>query len=256
MDLPHNAFKHAIAAGRLQVGLWSSLASNIGAEAVADSGFDWILLDTEHSPNEVPGLLSQMQAAAGGTASLIVRPAWNDAVLVKRVLDIGAQSVLVPYVQNADEARRAVASVRYPPAGIRGVAAAARASRYGRVKDYLRTADNEICLLVQVETRTALDQLEAIATVDGVDGVFIGPSDLSASFGLIGNPQHADVQKALQDAVKRLKAVGKPAGILTTNEDEARRYIDWGYTFVAVGSDVGLLVRNADALAKRFKAAS
>jgi 4-hydroxy-2-oxoheptanedioate aldolase len=256
MDLPRNAFKHAIAAGRLQVGLWSSLCSNIGAEAVADSGFDWILLDTEHSPNEVPGLLSQMQAAGGGTTSLIVRPAWNDAVLVKRVLDIGAQSVLVPYVQNAEEARRAVASVRYPPAGMRGVAAAARASRYGRVKDYLKKADAEICLLVQVETRSALDQLEAIAGVEGVDGVFIGPSDLSASFGLIGNPQHADVQKALQDAVTRLKAVGKPAGILTTNEDEARRYIDWGYTFVAVGSDVGLLVRSADALAKKFKAAS
>ena len=256
MDLPRNAFKHAIAAGRLQVGLWSSLCSNIGAEAVADSGFDWILLDTEHSPNEVPGLLSQMQAAGGGTTSLIVRPAWNDAVLVKRVLDIGAQSVLVPYVQNAEEARRAVASVRYPPAGMRGVAAAARASRYGRVKDYLKKADAEICLLVQVETRSALDQLEAIAGVEGVDGVFIGPSDLSASFGLIGNPQHADVQKALQDAVTRLKAVGKPAGILTTNEDEVRRYIDWGYTFVAVGSDVGLLVRSADALAKKFKAAS
>jgi 4-hydroxy-2-oxoheptanedioate aldolase len=256
MDLPRNGFKHAIAAGRLQVGLWSSLASNIGAEAVADSGFDWILLDTEHSPNEVPGLLSQMQGAAGGTASLIVRPAWTDAVLVKRVLDIGAQSILVPYVQNAEEARRAVASVRYPPAGIRGVAAAARASRYGRVKDYLKKADAEICLLVQVETRAALDQLETIATVDGVDGVFIGPSDLSASFGLIGNPQHADVQKALKDAVDRLKQIGKPAGILTTNEDEARRYIDWGYTFVAVGSDVGLLVRSADALAKKFKAAS
>jgi 4-hydroxy-2-oxoheptanedioate aldolase len=256
MDLPRNAFKHAIAAGRLQVGLWSSLCSNIGAEAVADSGFDWILLDTEHSPNEIPGLLSQLQAAGSGTASLIVRPAWNDAVLVKRVLDIGAQSVLVPYVQNAEEARRAVASVRYPPAGIRGVAAAARASRYGRVKDYLRKADAEICLLVQVETRSALDQLEAIASVEGVDGVFIGPSDLSASFGLIGNPQHADVQKALLDAVTRLKAIGKPAGILTTNEDEARRYIDWGYTFVAVGSDVGLLVRSADALAKTFKAGS
>jgi 4-hydroxy-2-oxoheptanedioate aldolase len=254
MDLPRNAFKHAIASGKLQVGLWSSLCSNIAVDAVADSGFDWILLDTEHSPNEVPGLLSQMQAGAGGTASLIVRPAWNDAVLVKRVLDIGAQSILVPYVQNAEEARRAVASVRYPTAGIRGVAAAARASRYGRVKDYLKKADAEICLLVQVETRAALDQLEAIAAVEGVDGVFIGPSDLSASFGLIGNPQHAEVQKALQDAVTRLKQVGKPAGILTTNEDEARRYIDWGYTFVAVGSDVGLLVRNADALAKKFKA--
>ena len=253
MDLPRNAFKHAIAAGQLQVGLWSSLCSNIAAEIVADAGFDWILFDTEHSPNEVPGLLTQLQASARGTAHAIVRPAWNDAVLIKRVLDIGAQSILVPYVQNAEEARRAVAAVRYPPAGMRGVAAAARASRYGRVKDYLKTADREICLLVQVETRTALDALEAIAAVDGVDGVFIGPSDLSASFGHIGNPQHPEVQAALEQAARRLKAIGKAAGILTLSEDEARRYIGWGYVFVAVGSDTGLLGRGADALARKFK---
>src|SRR5215510_8760592 len=249
MDLPENGFKRAIAAGRLQVGLWSSLCSNIAAEIVADAGFDWILFDSEHSPNEIPGLLSQLQAAARGTAAAIVRPAWNDAVLIKRVLDIGAQSILVPYVQNAEEAGRAVAAVRYPPAGIRGVAAAARASRYGRVKDYLKTADREFCLLVQVETRTALDALEAIAAVDGVDGVFIGPSDLSASFGHIGNPQHPEVQAALEQAARRLKA----AGILTLSEEEARRYIGWGYCFVAVGSDTGLLGRGADALAAKFK---
>jgi len=253
MDLPRNEFKHAIAGGRLQIGLWSSLASNIAAEIVSDAGFDWILFDSEHSPNEVPGLLAQLHAAARGTATPVVRPAWNDTVLIKRVLDLGAQSVLVPYVQNAEEARRAVAAVRYPPAGIRGVAAATRASRYGRVTDYLKKADGEICLLVQVETRAALDGLEAIAAVDGVDGVFIGPSDLSASLGHIGNPQHPDVQRALEDGVRRLKAVGKPAGILTLSEEEARRYIGWGYTFVAVGSDVGLLGRGADALAKRFK---
>src|SRR5262245_40437607 len=255
MDLPENGFKRAIAAGRLQVGLGSSLCSNIGAEIVADAGFDWILFDSEHSPNEIPGLLSQLQAAARGTAAAVVRPAWNDAVLIKRVLDIGAQSILVPYVQNAEEARRAVAAVRYPPAGIRGVAAATRASRYGRVKDYLQNANGEICLLVQVETRAALDQLEEIAAVEGVDGVFIGPSDLSASFGHIGNPQHAEVQAALQQSVKRLQAAGKPAGILTLNEEEARRYIAWGYTFVAVGSDIGLLGRGADALVRTFKPA-
>jgi len=253
MDLPVNTFKHAIAAGRLQIGLWSSLASNIAAEIVADAGFDWILFDSEHSPNEIPGLLAQLQAAARGTAAAIVRPAWNDAVLIKRVLDIGAQSILVPYVQNAEEAGRAVAAVRYPPAGIRGVAAAARASRYGRVKDYLKTADREICLLVQVETRTALAALEAIAAVEGVDGVFIGPSDLSASFGHIGNPQHPEVQNALEQAARRLKVLGKPAGILTLSEEEARRYIGWGYCFVAVGSDTGLLGRGADALAAKFK---
>ena len=154
---------------------------------------------------------------------------------------------------EVQEAKRAVASTRYPPQGIRGVSVAARASRYGRVPDYLTKANDEICVLVQVETRAALDQLEAIAKVDGVDGVFIGPSDLAASLGRLGNPQHADVQSAMQDAVKRLKAIGKPAGILTGNEEEARRYIDWGYLFVAVGADVGLLARNADALAKKFK---
>ena len=170
-----------------------------------------------------------------------------------RALDIGAQTLLFPYVQNVEEAKRAVASTRYPPQGIRGVSVAARASRYGRVPGYLTKANDEICVLVQVETRTALDQLEAIAKVDGVDGVFIGPSDLAASLGHLGNPQHADVQNAMQDAVKRLKALKKPAGILTGNEDDARRYIDWGYLFVAVGADVGLLARNADALAKKFK---
>jgi 4-hydroxy-2-oxoheptanedioate aldolase len=248
-----NAFKHAIAAGKLQIGLWSSLCSNIAAEIISDSGFDWILLDTEHSPNEIPDLVAQLQAVQRGTATPIVRPAWNDAVLAKRALDIGAQTLLFPYVQNAEEARRAVASTRYPPQGIRGVSVAARASRYGRTPGYLTKANEEICVLVQVETRPALDEIEAIAGVDGVDGVFIGPSDLAASLGHLGNPAHPEVQAAIEDAVKRLKARGKPAGILTGNEDEARRYIAWGYVFVAVGADVGLLARNADALAKKFK---
>ena len=252
-EFKRNAFKHAIAAGKLQIGLWSSLCSNIAAEIISDSGFDWILLDTEHSPNEIPGLLSQLQAMELGTATPIIRPAWNDAVLAKRCLDIGAQTLLFPYVQNAEEAKAAVASTRYPPHGIRGVSVAARASRYGRVPGYLGKANSEICVLVQVETREAMTHLEAIAKVDGVDGVFIGPSDLAASLGHLGNPAHADVQAAIKDAVTRLKKVGKPAGILTGNEDEVRRYIEWGYLFVAVGSDVGLLAKAADTLAKKFK---
>ncbi len=253
LEFQINAFKHALAAGKLQIGLWSSLCSNIAAEVISDSGFDWILLDTEHSPNEIPDLVGQLQAVQRGTATPIIRPAWNDAVLAKRCLDIGAQTLLFPYVQNAEEAKRAVASTRYPPEGIRGVSVAARASRYGRVPGYLGKANSEICVLVQVETRSALDQLEAIAKVDGVDGVFIGPSDLAASLGHIGNPQHAEVQAAIKDAVTRLKTLGKPAGILTGNEEEVRRYIDWGYLFVAVGADIGLLGKNADALAKKFK---
>lgn len=253
MELERNAFKHALAQGRLQIGLWSSLCSNMAAEIISDSGFDWILFDTEHSPNEIPGLMSQLQACARGTATPIVRAAWNDAVLLKRILDIGAPGVLIPFVQNAEEAKRAVAATRYPPAGIRGTAGSARGSRYGRIKDYLKKANAEMCVLVQAETSAALDQLEAIAKVDGIDGVFIGPSDLAASLGHIGNMQHPTVQKAIEDAGRRLKAVGKPAGILTLDEEEARRYISWGYTFVAVGADVGLLTRSADALAKKFK---
>ncbi len=252
MDLPRNAFKAALARGELQIGLWSSLCSPIVAEIIAQSGFDWILVDTEHSPNEPPAVLAQLHAMQAGTATPIVRPAWNDPVLLKRLLDIGAQAVLVPFVQNAEEARKAVAACRYPPAGIRGITGSGRGGRYGRVPDYLKRADAEICVLVQVETAEALAQIEAIAAVDGVDGVFIGPADLSASLGHIGDAGHEEVQAAIKDAATRLAAVGKPAGILTPSEADARRYIEWGYRFVAVGSDLGLLARNADALAKAF----
>lgn len=253
MDLPRNAFKAALARGELQIGLWSSLCSPIVAELIGHSGFDWILVDTEHSPNEPPAVLAQLQALQAGTATPIVRPAWNDPVLLKRLLDIGTQAVLVPFVQNAEEAAKAVAACRYPPAGIRGITVSGRGSRYGRVPDYLKRADAEICVLVQVETGEALAQLEAIASVDGVDGVFIGPADLSASLGHIGNPGHPEVQAAIKDAVERLTALGKPAGILTPSEADARRYIEWGYRFVAVGSDLGLLTKHADALAKTFR---
>jgi len=252
MDLPRNAFKAALARGELQIGLWSSLCSPIVAEIIGHSGFDWILVDTEHSPNEPPAVLAQLQALQAGTATPIVRPAWNDPVLLKRLLDIGTQAVLVPFVQNAEEAAKAVAACRYPPAGIRGITVSGRGSRYGRVPDYLKRADAEICVLVQVETGEALSQLEAIASVDGVDGVFIGPADLSASLGHIGNPGHPEVQDAIKGAAERLMALGKPAGILTPSEADARRYIEWGYRFVAVGSDLGLLTKNADALAKAF----
>ncbi|MBR3191315.1 HpcH/HpaI aldolase/citrate lyase family protein [Bosea sp. (in: a-proteobacteria)] len=253
MDLPRNAFKAALARGELQIGLWSSLCSPIVAEIIGHSGFDWILVDTEHSPNEPPAVLAQLQAMQAGTATPIVRPAWNDPVLLKRLLDIGTQAVLVPFVQNAEEAAKAVAACRYPPAGIRGITVSGRGSRYGRVPDYLKRADAEICVLVQVETGEALAQLESIASVDGVDGVFIGPADLSASLGHIGDPGHPEVQDAIKGAVERLAAVGKPAGILTPSEADARRYIEWGYRFVAVGSDLGLLTKHADALAKTFR---
>ena len=254
MQITRNEFKRTLARRELQIGLWSTLCSSLGAEIIAHSGFDWILLDTEHSPNELPDLVSQLQAMGRGTASPVVRAAWNDAVLIKRILDIGAQSILLPYVQTAEEARRAVQAVRYPPRGIRGVSASSRASQFGRVKDYLSRADEEICLIVQIETRAALDQLEAISEIDGVDGVFIGPSDLSASLGHLGHPQHPETQAAPQDAAQRLTRLGKPAGILAVVEADARRYIEWGYNFVAVGVDTTLLANSADALAKSFKA--
>src|SRR4051812_38252946 len=192
MELPKNAFKAALAAGKQQIGLWVSLASPYSTELVAGSGFDWLLIDGEHSPNAPPLIMPQLQAAAPYPVTCIVRPAWNDKVLIKRYLDIGVQSLLIPYVQNAEEARPALAAVRPPPKGVRGVAGVTRASRFGRVADYAKRADAEICLLVQIESREGLDNLEAIAAVDGVDGVFIGPADLSAGLGFLGQIQHPE----------------------------------------------------------------
>lgn len=254
VELQKNAFKAALARGERQIGLWSSTCSNIVVEAVSYSGFDWILLDTEHAPNELPGILSQLQAiAGGGDTTAIVRPAWNDPVLVKRILDIGAQTLLLPFVQTAEEARRAVEAVRYPKAGVRGVSVAPRANRYGRVANYHQRAGEEICLLIQLETASALDALPEIAAVDGIDGIFIGPSDLAADLGHLGDSSHEEVQAAIAAALEACKAAGKPAGILAPKEDEAIKWLEAGFLFVAVGSDLGLLTKNADALARRFQ---
>ncbi len=253
MDLPRNEFKHAIRAGKQQVGLWVSLANAYSAEIVAGSGFDWLLLDGEHSPNDPATIVSQLQAVEPYPVSAIVRPAWNDKVLIKRYLDIGAQSLLIPYVQNANEAAEAVAAIRYPTRGVRGVAGVTRASRFGRVADYAKRAEEELCLLVQIETREGLESLEAIAKTDGVDGVFIGPADLAAALGHLGNQQHPEVQSAIQDAIKRIRGLGKPAGILATDEASTRRYIEWGTTFTAVGLDAMVLARETEKLAARFR---
>jgi 4-hydroxy-2-oxoheptanedioate aldolase len=250
--LTPNRFKAALRAGQPQIGLWSALCSNIVAEILAGSGFDWILVDTEHAPNEIPGVLSQLQAMAGGTAEPIVRCAWNDTVMIKRLLDIGARSLLVPFVQNAEEARQAVAATRYPPLGVRGVSVAPRANRYGRVPGYHAKAHEEMCVLVQVETRAAVGQIEAIAAVDGVDGIFIGPSDLAADLGHLANAKHPEVQAAIASACGRIRTAGKAAGILTGDPDGAAHYFEQGFTFVAVGSDVGLLGQASANLAARF----
>jgi 4-hydroxy-2-oxoheptanedioate aldolase len=253
MDLPANPLKRAFREGRPQIGLWSQLTSPIGVELLAGSGFDFLVLDTEHAPNELPTILAQLQAMTAGTASGVVRVAWNDPVLFKRLLDVGAQSLLVPFVQNADEARRAVAATRYPPHGIRGVALVTRATRYGRVRDYAGRAREELCVLVQLETRAALGNLESIAAVDGVDGLFIGPSDLAADMGHLGDSAHPEVRAAIDDAVRRISATGKVAGILAPAEEDARHWLALGCLFVAVGSDVGLLARQSEALAAKFK---
>lgn len=253
MELPKNTFKHAIASGRLQLGLWCSLSHHYSTEVVAGAGFDWLLLDTEHSPNDLESLLAQLQAVAPYPTSAVVRVPWNDPVTIKRVLDIGAQTLLVPYVQNAEEARQAVAAARYPTAGVRGVAGTTRATRFGRVRDYARRAHDEICVLVQTETQQAVDAIESIAAVDGVDGVFIGPADLHASLGHVGETAHADVLPVIDDAIARIVKTGKAPGILTSDETLARRYIGLGARFVAVGADVGILARGADRLAAAFK---
>ena len=257
MNLPINRFKRAIkGGGPLQVGLWSGLSNNVTVEVLANAGFDWLLLDTEHSPNELPMVFSQLQAAAQGTAHPIVRPPWNDTVTIKRYLDIGVQTLLIPFVQDAEEARQAVAATRYPPLGVRGYSAAARASDYGRVKDYPKVCEGELCVLVQVETPHALSNIEAIAAVEGVDGIFIGPGDLSAAMGHIGNPKHPEVVAAIQDAIGRIRASGVAAGILTGDEARARLCIEAGCNYIAVGSDIAILARGAEALASKFVQAS
>src|SRR4051812_24494746 len=253
MDLPKNPFKSALKSARPQIGLWSSLSSSYTVEVIAGAGFDWILLDSEHSPADLENLLGQLQAAGPYPSHPVVRVPWNDMVTIKRILDVGAQSLLIPYVSSAEEARAAVSYTRYPPAGVRGVAGTTRATRFGRVKDYAKRAHEEMCVLVQVETQAALDSIEAICAIDGVDGVFIGPADLHASLGRTGEIAHPEVKPLIDQAIRRIRKAGKAPGILTPNEADARRWLECGALFVAVGADVGILARGAESLAAKFK---
>lgn len=252
-NFSRNAFKQALSRFDRQVGLWCALANPVAAEILAGAGFDWIVIDGEHAPNDITTLLPQLQAMRGGTAEPVYRVPWNDAVIIKRALDVGARSLLVPFVQNAEEARKAVAAALYPPLGIRGVAVSPRATDYGRTQDYHRNAHLDTCILVQLETKDALKQIEAVAAIEGVDGIFIGPSDLSAAFGHLGNPKHPEVESAIKDACSRIRAAGKSAGILTGNLDDAEAFFEMGFNFTAVGSDLSILVRNAESLAARFR---
>jgi len=253
MQMPVNPLKRALRDGAQQIGLWNMLSSHLAVEVVAGAGFDFLVLDMEHAPNELPMVHGQLQAMASGSAAPVVRPPWNDPVTFKRLLDLGVQNFVVPVVQDADEARRAVAATRYPPQGIRGVAVATRANRYGRVTDYLQRANEEICVHVQLETGTALANLESIAAVDGVDGLFIGPSDLAADLGHLGDSAHPEVRAAIDDAIVRIRKAGKAPGILAPVEADARHWLALGATFVAVGSDLGVLARQTEVLANKFK---
>ena len=253
IDLPNNRFKARLQAGQGQLGIWNTIGGNTVPELLGGAGFEWVLVDCEHAPVEPVEVLGALQAIGQNPeVSAVVRPAANDPVLFKRLLDMGAQTFLVPYVQTAAEAEAAVRAMRYGPTGIRGMAGMTRATRYGKVTDYYNRAESELCLIVQVETIDAMDQLEAIAAVDGVDGVFIGPADLSASMGLRGQTSHPDVVAVIEDAFARLKAAGVPAGIMALNPDEAARYIDLGSVMTAVGVDLVLLAEAVATLRERF----
>lgn len=252
-----NLFKQALADRRVRIGLWQALASPYTAEICAGAGFDWLLFDGEHAPNDIPLLLAQLQAVAAYPVEPVVRLPVGDPTLIKQVLDIGARSLLIPMVETAEQARRLVQATRYPPAGIRGVGSAiGRAGRWARTTDYLREAEREICLLLQVESRAGLENVDAIAGTEGVDGVFIGPSDLSAALGHIGNPGHAEVRRAIEGAIQTICGRGKAAGLLMADETMARHYLGKGAAFLAVGTDVTILARGAEALSAKYHGAA
>jgi 4-hydroxy-2-oxoheptanedioate aldolase len=240
---PRNLFKARLGKQQ-QIGFFSTLASPSLTELLAGCGFDWVLIDTEHSPVELPDVIHHLRAVNAPGVSALVRPAWNDMVTIKRLLDQGAQTLLIPYVENAEEARAAVSYTRFPPHGVRGVSSASRAANYGLTQDYFRVVEQELCVIVQIETAEALSRIEEIASVEGVDAVFIGPSDLSASMGHLGNAQHPEVQAAIDDGFRRLKAIGKPAGYLSGNEDEFRRRLAEGVDFISFATDA-VIARNA-----------
>ncbi len=254
MNTPANGFKQALAARRVQIGLWLGLADPYCAEICAGAGFDWLALDAEHGPNTIRTLLAQLQALAAYPVHTVVRAASGDPVHIKQLLDIGAQTLLIPLIETPEQARAAVRAARYPPDGVRGVGSGlARASRWNRYADYLQRADEEVCVLVQAESAAALASLDAIARVPGVEGVFIGPADLAASLGHRGQPAHPDVRAAIDQAIATIIAAGKPVGILSGDETLARAFLAAGCSFVAVGVDATLLARATSALAGRFK---
>ncbi len=253
MPAPKNTFKQALKEGRTQIGLWQALTNPTTVEISANAGYDWLLLDGEHAPNDVPLLLSQLRAMQGSPAHPIIRLPIGETWMVKQALDIGAQTLLIPMVESGDMARDMAKAMLYPPHGVRGVGAAlARASAYNTIPGYLQTANDEVCLLLQIESRKGLEALDAITGTEGVDGVFIGPADLAADMGHMGNPGHPDVQAAVKDAIQRIQAHGKAAGILIGDLGLARSYVELGATFVGIGNDVTLFMEATRKLLKDF----
>jgi 4-hydroxy-2-oxoheptanedioate aldolase len=259
MQTPTNHFKRAIAQQRTQYGLWCSLLGPLPTEICAAAGFDWLLLDSEHSPNDLQNLMIQSQIVAGypgvqAVARIPMGHGWVGQAAIKQYLDVGIQTLLVPMVETAEQARELVRCMRYPPDGIRGMAAT-RASGWGRNANYAKEANREVCLLVQVETREGMRNLDAIVGTEGVDGVFIGPSDLSAAYGHVGDPWHPEMMKLHEDVFRRVRAAGKGLGILTLDETLAKQHVELGATFIAVGTDSNLMVKSTSALAAKFKGA-
>ncbi|NVO12629.1 MAG: hypothetical protein HXX10_01195 [Rhodoplanes sp.] len=236
-----NGFKKRLVADELQIGLWLNSASPLVAELVSYTGFAWVVIDAEHAPNDLAETIAQLHAFAGSPTSVMVRPPWNDMVLIKRLLDAGVQNFLVPFVQTAEEAKAAVAAVRYPPKGVRGVSVGSRSSAFGFVTDYWTRIDDHIGVTVQIEHMTGFGNLAEICAVDGVDGIFVGPNDLAASTGHIVDIPHPEVQALIAALPAVCRRFGKAAGILASNPEEGQRYVDMGYSFVGVGSDLGLL---------------
>ena len=247
-----NSFKRDLLAGKRLIGCWSSLANAITTEVLGVAGFDWILLDGEHSPNDVTTFIPQLMALKDSPSAPVVRPTSNNEVEMKRLLDAGFYNFLVPFVESADEALRAVRATRYPPQGVRGVSVSQRSNRYGTVPDYFKSINDHICVMVQIESRAGVAAARHIAAVDGVDCIFVGPSDLAANLGHLGNAGHPDVQQVIASVFADAKACGKPIGILAPVEADARRYIQMGATFVAVGSDLGVFRSASQALRDRY----
>ena len=254
MPAPHNTLKAGLATKTVQMGLWMNLVSPIAAEALSGTGFDWLLIDGEHGPNDIPTILAQVQAI-GSRTSVVVRPPVGEVRMIKQLLDLGVQTILVPMIESADHAAQMVKAMHYPPVGMRGVGATiARASDYGRITDYITTANDQTCLILQIESRAGLAALPEILKLDGVDGVFIGPADLAADMGYPGNAAAPEVQATIDSTLAAIIASGKSAGILTFDAKAAQRYAAMGVTFLGIGSDVAVLVKAMTATLQAAKA--